>query len=74
MTLVFLVAIGTLPLVLVTALLGSNMCSSTARVNQEAMFVPLRCALRDLVASGMPKERIVRVAAAELRLIAKGAK
>jgi hypothetical protein len=83
MTLVLLAVVGTLPLVVITALLGSGGVSTrkaasrtepSAAPGSGKTLVPLRRASRDLVSTGVPKKKIQRVAATELRLIVKGAK
>lgn len=83
MTLLLLAVVGTLPLVVVIALLGSGGVSTSTALSgtkpsavpgSEKTLAPLRRALRDVVFSGMPKKKIKRLAAAELRLIVKGAK
>jgi hypothetical protein len=98
MTVVSLAVIATLPVVLVTALVGATGASTRAVIGTvsktastgpwtgttltgtetsagpDEMLGPLRRALRDLASSGMPKEKIERLAAAELRLLARGTK
>ena len=47
---------------------------TTTRVNEDDLRKPLRTALTQLVLSGMPEVRIIRLVTDELRLLTKGAK
>lgn len=48
--------------------------STTAAQTEESLRRPLRSALTQLVLSGMPASRIMRLVTAELRFLTKGAK
>jgi hypothetical protein len=98
MTVVSLAVIATLPMVLVTALVGATGASTGALIRTvsktasigtltgttltgtktsakaDEMLGPLRRALRDLASSGMPAEKVERLSAAEIRVLARGAK